>query len=68
MEANDPRTAEGNPESKPIRVTVTDLDIGMVNMIGLLIKFAIAAIPAAIILLIIGVLVAGFWGAIMRQL
>lgn len=37
------------------QVRVTDLDIGMANMIGLLVKAAIAVIPAAMILAAVGV-------------
>lgn len=59
---------EGKPQLTPIKVTVTDLDIGFGSMVGLLIKFALAAIPAAILLFIFGFIVAGFWTAILRQL
>jgi len=46
------------PEEKPARVTVTNVDISFANMIGLLVKLAFAAIPAAIIIGFVVVFVA----------
>lgn len=41
-------------ESKSLtRVVVTDVDISLANMIGLLVKLAFAAIPAAIIVALV---------------
>lgn len=39
---------------KPIKVTVTDLDISLGNLVLLMVKAAIAAIPAVIILTVAG--------------
>jgi len=43
---------------QPMRVVVTDLDISMTNMFWLMIKFAIAAIPAALLLGFLGIILA----------
>lgn len=53
--------AEDPPEAQNslTRVVVTNVDISFVNMVGLLVKFALAAIPAAIIIAIIVALLAG---------
>jgi uncharacterized membrane protein (Fun14 family) len=45
-----------NPESndtRAVRVIVTDLDISFGNLIGLMLKVALAAIPAALILALV---------------
>ena len=45
-----------NPESndtRAVRVVVTDLDISFGNLIGLMLKVAFAAIPAALILALV---------------
>lgn len=39
-----------NEPERPQRVVVTNLDISFGNLVGLLLKVALAAIPAAIIL------------------
>lgn len=39
---------------RPARVTVTDVAIPFGSMVWLMVKFALAAIPAAIILIFIG--------------
>ena len=49
----------------PQRVTVTDLNISFGNMVVLMVKLAIASIPAAIILGLVWMfVVGGIWGAI----
>lgn len=49
------------------QITVSDLNIGFGNMVGLLIKLALAFIPAAIILVAVGaVIVSIFAGALHR--
>lgn len=50
---------------KPITVSVADVQIQFGTMIGLLVKAAIAAIPAAIFLLIIGAIVTSFFTGMM---
>lgn len=44
---------DGAQQSKDQRVTVTDIDISFANMVGLLVKLAFAAIPAAIIVVVV---------------
>lgn len=40
--------------SSPLRVSAVDVDIGFGNVVGLMLKIAIGAIPAAIILFTLG--------------
>ena len=48
------------PEDYPQRVVVTDLDISFRNLVSLMVKAAIAAIPAVLILgFIAGAIVVG---------
>lgn len=49
-------------QNTPMTVTVSDLDIGFGNLVGLLVKLALAAIPALIILVAIAAIVAGILG------
>lgn len=50
-------------QKNPTRVIVTDLDIGFGNLVGLLVKLVLAAIPAIIILVFIaGIIAAIFSG------
>lgn len=42
------------PPDEPQRVRVVDLDISFVSLMGLMVKAALAAIPALIILAFIG--------------
>jgi hypothetical protein len=54
-------------DERPQRVVVTNLDISFGNLVGLLLKLALAAIPAALILVIIGsLLFAIFTGLLTR--
>jgi hypothetical protein len=50
-------------QKTPLRVTVVDLDIGFGNLVGLLVKVVLAAIPAIIILVVAAALIASFIGA-----
>ncbi len=43
---------------QPTRVVVTDFDVSLPNLVWLMVKFAIAAIPALIILSFVAMLVA----------
>ena len=43
-----------SPDERPQRVVVINFDISFGNLVGLLLKLALAAIPAALILVIVG--------------
>lgn len=45
-------------ENKPVEVTVTHFDMDFMNIVEMMIKFALAAIPAMIILALGGTLLA----------
>lgn len=62
------RMYEKPPEEKPARVVVTDLDIKFETMIVLLLKLAVAAIPAVILITIATVFVVSFWGGLLSSL
>ena len=47
-----------NEENKAIEVTVTHFDMDFMNIVEMMIKFALAAIPAMIILALGGTLLA----------
>ena len=49
----------GQGPARPARVVVVDVDMPMGAMVRLLVKWAIASIPAMLILLLIGGLLAG---------
>jgi hypothetical protein len=46
-------TSPEKPDTRAVRVVVTDLDISFGNLIGLMLKVAFAAIPAALILAVV---------------
>ena len=50
------------PPTAPHRIAVVDIDISFWRMVAIIIKWAIAAIPAAIILSIIFTLIAAAFG------
>ena len=50
------------PLGQPVRIV--DLDMPFGSMVTLLVKISIAAIPAALILIVIGFFVAAFLGAL----
>jgi len=52
-------------ESRPARVVVVDFDMPMGSMVKLMVKWAIASIPAVIVLLFVAGLVAGLLGGVM---
>jgi len=52
-----------NSEETIVRARVVDVSIPFFSMVGLLVKLALASIPAVIILVIIGLIVAGIIGA-----
>jgi hypothetical protein len=45
---------------KSMRVSAVDLDIGFGNLVGLLVKLVLAAVPALIILVVLAAIVASF--------
>lgn len=49
-----PSPAYGNGQQPLLRVTVTDINMSFLSMVGFMIKWALASIPAAIILMMIG--------------
>jgi hypothetical protein len=51
-------------ETLPARVTVVNFDVSFGNLVWLLVKVALAAIPAIIILVLIGVLAFGVLGGV----
>ena len=52
------------PPSRPIRVTVVDLDLPFGSMVTLMVKWTIAAIPALIILALVGAMLAAMLGGL----
>lgn len=67
--AHSPRQAEemigALRASGPLPVVVLDLDMSFWSMVGFMVKWAIAAIPALVILVVIGILIAGFVGGML---
>jgi uncharacterized membrane protein YdjX (TVP38/TMEM64 family) len=51
-------------ETAPSRVTVVNFDVSFGNLVWLLVKVAIAAIPAVIILAVIGAMAFGVLGGL----
>ena len=52
-------TTEETENALPMRVTVVNMDMHFGTMVWFMVKLAIAAIPAAIILVILAALLAG---------
>lgn len=52
------------PKEAATRVTVVDINMPFGSMVGFMVKWAIAAIPAIVILFVIGVVLFGILGAI----
>lgn len=48
------------------RAKIVDVEIPFFSMVMLLVKVALAAIPALIILAVIGAILVGFFGGLMR--
>lgn len=55
------KMTEMNPRRQ--EVVVTDIDMPFFSMVGFMVKWAIASIPALIVLLIIGAFIGGFLAA-----
>lgn len=53
--------------ARPAKVMVTDIDMRFPTMIGFLVKLAIAAIPAIIILAIFGAVLIGVLSGVMHK-
>jgi hypothetical protein len=49
----------------PARVIITDFNMPFVSMVGLMVKLAIAAIPALIILIVLAALISAVLGALL---
>lgn len=54
--------------SLPTRVIITDFNMPFISMVGLMVKLAIAAIPALIILLILAALISAVLGALLGSI
>lgn len=52
------------PEPTPIAVKVVDFDVSFFSMVWLLVKLSLAAIPAVIILFLVGVFLVAILGSI----
>ena len=64
-----PRAAADPPsqQPEPSRVVVTDVQIPFGSMVVLILKFALASIPAAIILFILFAVFAGIFSAVVGR-
>lgn len=62
-----PAARPSKPPPPPAKVVVTDLDISFGQMVILLVKLALAAIPALFVLGVIGVVVAGLFVAFVQR-
>ena len=63
-----PRYEARNAAEVPTRVTVVDFDMSFGHLVRFFVKAAIAAIPAAIILFVIGIAVAAVFGGLIGGL
>ena len=59
--------AYGAPAQPLLRVTVVDFEMTFGHLVGFFVKAAIAMIPAAIILIILGVVIAGVLGGLVHH-
>jgi hypothetical protein len=51
-------------QSQPLRVVVTDIDMPMADIVRFMVRWAVASIPALIILAVIGVVIGVALGAL----
>ena len=65
MAANDSSTSQSHSTQK---VEVTNIDMPFENMVGFMVKWALASIPAFIILAIIGGIFFAIFGSIFRSI
>lgn len=63
-----PRYEARNAVEIPTRVTVVDFDMSFGHLVMFFVKAAIAAIPAAIILFVLGIAVAAVFGGLIGGL
>ncbi len=56
------------PVSSRMQVVITDLDMQFMSLVVFIVKYTIAAIPAMIILFVIGAIVAAVLGGIFHSL
>jgi predicted Zn finger-like uncharacterized protein len=69
MVTREPQVVVDRPvKDQPARVVVVDFDMPLWRMVIFMVKWAIAAIPAAIILMIIGLIAMMIWFAILGVL
>ncbi len=54
-----------NEPDKPVRVVVTDIHMSFGSMVVFIVKWAIAAIPAMVILFFVGAMLAAALGSIL---
>lgn len=54
-------------EGEPLQVTVTDVDMPFMSMVSFMVKWALASIPALIILLVVFMVVGGALGGVLRS-
>jgi hypothetical protein len=56
------------PYGPPQHIVITDIHIPFWRLVGIFVKWALAAIPATIILVIIFAIVGGVFGLVMQQM
>ena len=54
------------PEEEPRRVVVTDIRMPFWSMVMFMIKWAVASVPALVVLTALGILILGTLGALLR--
>ena len=54
------------PEAEPQRVVVTDIRMPFWSMVTFMIKWAVASVPALVVLTALGILILGTLGALLR--
>ena len=57
-------SAQSTKPDAPTRVTVVDFDMSFFHLVGFFVKAVFAAIPAAIIVVILGTIVTLFFGTL----
>ena len=57
----------GQPPGGPLHVTITDINIPFFSLMWLLVKLALAAIPATIIVAVLWALLVGVIGSVLRS-
>lgn len=57
----------GNQEEKPGKVVIVDVHMPFMSMVTFMVKWAIAAIPAILILFVIGALLSGVVAGLLHR-